>query len=356
MSSLVVDVNIVEEILPHPNADNLEIVHVKGWQVCIQKGSFKSGDLGVYFPPDSLLTEELCNRLGIWKYTSKGKIKGIRLRGEPSYGLFIPLSEFPELKDSKVGDDVTQLLGVEKWEPPPEFATGDMEVSHPLFHKYTDIENYGNFPNVFDDDEFVILTEKIHGCNSRIGLVENEWMAGSHNVRKKMPDIWAENLYWYPLTYAKGDCDKDGHSDVQQMLIAMTGEMYKAKSVILFGEVYGWVQKLRYGHKPGKISFVAIDLSIDEKYLSWFEFYGIMKLFNIPIVPVIEIAKLEYIKDIGLDKFASGKTKILGPDGNPIDQIREGFVMKPVKERRAPDIGRVILKVKNIDYVSGNYE
>ena len=62
MSTLIVDVNEVKEILPHNNADSLEIVNIKGWQVVVQKGQFVSGDLGVYFPPDSLLTEELANR------------------------------------------------------------------------------------------------------------------------------------------------------------------------------------------------------------------------------------------------------------------------------------------------------
>lgn len=357
MSTLIVDVNEVKEILPHNNADSLEIVNIKGWQVVVQKGQFVSGDLGVYFPPDSLLTEELANRLGVWKYTSKGKVKGIRLRGEPSYGLLIPITELPEIdkmnKPLFIGDDVAEILGVTKWEPPPDFRAGDMETPHPLFQKYTDIESYGNFPDVFNDDEFVVLTEKIHGTNSRVGLVENEWMAGSHNVRKKMPEVWGGDLYWWPLTYGKKE--SDGQSDVQKMLIELA-DLYSAKAITLFSEVYGWVQKLRYGHKPGMISFAAVDLCVDGKYIDWLEFERLMKIYNIPIAPILEIAKLGYIKDIGLDKFASGKTKLLNFDGTPIDQIREGFVMKPVKERTDPKIGRVILKLKNIDYISGNYE
>ena len=65
---------------------------------------------------------------------------------------------------------------------------------HPWFPKYTDIEHYANYPTAIADGEEVVITEKIHGTNTRCGLVlvaaedgvpQWTWMAGSHDVRRK---------------------------------------------------------------------------------------------------------------------------------------------------------------------------
>ena len=47
----------VGEILPHPNADKLELTHVEGYQIVVGKGNFKTGDLAVYIQPDSVVPQ-----------------------------------------------------------------------------------------------------------------------------------------------------------------------------------------------------------------------------------------------------------------------------------------------------------
>jgi len=47
----------IEEVKTHPNADNLEIIHIAGYQCVVKKGDFKAGDLGVYIYPDSVVPE-----------------------------------------------------------------------------------------------------------------------------------------------------------------------------------------------------------------------------------------------------------------------------------------------------------
>src|SRR6185312_12592580 len=69
MSTLVVEVCDVKAVYPHPNADALEFITVKGWPVIVQKAlGLKVGDRVVYFPPDSVMSPELADRLGITKY------------------------------------------------------------------------------------------------------------------------------------------------------------------------------------------------------------------------------------------------------------------------------------------------
>ncbi|QDV36969.1 hypothetical protein [Tautonia plasticadhaerens] len=72
MSTLVVEVCEVKAVHPHPNADALEFVTVKGWQVIVQKAlALKPGDRVVYFPPDTVMPPELAERLGIAKYLAR---------------------------------------------------------------------------------------------------------------------------------------------------------------------------------------------------------------------------------------------------------------------------------------------
>ncbi len=68
MSSLIVEVCEISQILAHPNADALEVAVVKGWQCIIKKDGFRAGDRVVYFPLDTVLPLELSERLGVTKY------------------------------------------------------------------------------------------------------------------------------------------------------------------------------------------------------------------------------------------------------------------------------------------------
>src|SRR3954453_23081935 len=96
MSTLVVEVCEVKAVDPHPNADALEFITVKGWPVIVQKAiGLKPGDRVVYFPPDTVMPGELADRLGIRKYLAPVQVDGAvagyrvraaRLRGEASYG------------------------------------------------------------------------------------------------------------------------------------------------------------------------------------------------------------------------------------------------------------------------------
>lgn len=202
MSSLIVEVCEIDQIKPHPNADKMEICHIKGWEVCTRKTQFKVGDKCVYFPPDTAIPHELSDRLGVTKYLTPlpkdeegnrpeaSRIRVARLRGEASYGLIMPC----ENESWEVGRNVSQHYGAFKYDPPMPCNDGDAERDHPAFHRYYDMENIRNFPNIFQPDDEIVVTEKIHGMNCRLGLIKDSddegnavwrWMAGSHDVRRK---------------------------------------------------------------------------------------------------------------------------------------------------------------------------
>jgi len=335
MSSLIVEVCEIEKILPHQNAERLELAHIKGWQCVVPRARYKAGDLVTYVPVDSVLPEPLADRLGVTKYLSKGRVRCARLRGEPSFGLIIDR----ENDAWSIGTDVREHYGIEKYVPPVKLSAGDSEVPHPLFVSYTEIENMRNFPEIFSDGELVVATEKIHGTNCRVGLIVQQGqpieMAGSKQIRRKRPADLTGDLYWFPWTVP----------GVRQLLYEVTNAPRSAKQVILFGEVFGKVQSLRYGLDQS-LGFRAFDLLIDGQYADASEFDRLCNQFGIETVPRVFAGefKLEKIREL-----SDGPSLI-----NGANNIREGVVVKPIAERTDPKIGRVILKYVGDTYLFGD--
>lgn len=116
---------------PIEGADKIELAHVLGWQCVAGKGQFKKGDKAVYFEIDSFLPIreefEFLRKNSYKKNPILGegfRLKTQRFRGQISQGLLMPLDTFGIPNTAEVGEDVTGLLGVKKWEE-EERATSD---------------------------------------------------------------------------------------------------------------------------------------------------------------------------------------------------------------------------------------
>lgn len=370
MSTLDVRIKTIDEIKPHPAADRLELATIGGWQVVIPKGEMVVGQPIVYFPPDTELPQEWTDRFGVTKYCSPVKssphgpnryrIRQAKLRGEPSFGLVIGLTnglllspnERQERQKVAVGEDVADYFEATKYEPPVKSQAGDAAPEHPLFVRYTEIENLRNYPNLLLPGERVVVTEKLHGTNCRVGRIatlspeqdpinlENEFMAGSKGLRRKDPGItvWKDHTYWYPLSLPP----------VRELLYHLTVEEHH-RQVILFGEVYGeGIQKLDYGTPRG---FRAFDLYVDGYYLDAWLFRTLCENYGVEMVPLLGIFHwdevhpgLEMVRAMAAGRAFSG------------NHIKEGVVVRPEKERTDPEVGRVVLKYLSDDYLLGNFE
>lgn len=332
MSSLIVPVAVIEKVMPHTNADALELAQVLGWQVVVKKGEYQVGDKVTYFPIDTVLPLELSERFGVTNYLSKGRIKCAKLRGEPSFGLVVR----PEVDSWEVGQNVADYYGVSRWEPPLRATAVDAEPDHPLFSTYTEIENMRNFPTIFVEGEPVVLTEKIHGTMCRLGSIEGELMAGSKSLRRKRPaeDAFTSSTYWFPFSL-----------EPVRQLVERLGQEHR--QVILFGEVYGSkIQSFHYGYK-GKLGFRAFDLLIDGHYLDWPEFADLCQKAGVETVPVVATVpfSLEEVR-----RYSEGKTLLMQEQPH----MREGVVVKPLHERNDPKLGRVVLKYVSDTYLFGS--
>ena len=93
----------VDKLRPHTNADKLQILEIFGTSTVVDL-SVKIGDIGIYFPTDLQLSEEYCDINDLCRERADGSkgsgflernkrnIRTIRLRGEYSDGLYMPLS------------------------------------------------------------------------------------------------------------------------------------------------------------------------------------------------------------------------------------------------------------------------
>ncbi len=167
MSRKLASIQRVAEVAPIPEADAIEKVRVNGWWVVAKKGEFKVGDFCVYFEVDSVLpVDEKYEFLRKSCYVKKDWVEGFRLRtvklrGQLSQGLVVPVPEFDGMKyllpagegmahagnmvGVKVGDDVTELLGVVKWDPPVPAELNGLAVGNfPSFIPKTDQERLQN--------------------------------------------------------------------------------------------------------------------------------------------------------------------------------------------------------------------
>ena len=141
----------VRRVFPIEGADKIVGTQVDGWNCVTKVGEFKEGDLGVYFEIDSFLpaTDSRYAFLEKQFLTFNGvkgaRIRTIKLRGQIAQGLLLPISIFPEIANPQEGMDVTEILGITKWEPPisPQLA-GQVRGNFPHFIKKTDEERIQN--------------------------------------------------------------------------------------------------------------------------------------------------------------------------------------------------------------------
>lgn len=120
MARMLASVQKIIGIEPIDGADRIELAKVLGWQVVVKKGEFNAGDLCCYIEIDSILPEKPCFE---FMKERKYRVRTIRLRKVLSQGLLMPLDEL-ELKGKfKQGDDLTDKIGITKWEPPEDTGT-----------------------------------------------------------------------------------------------------------------------------------------------------------------------------------------------------------------------------------------
>lgn len=194
-------ITTLKDIRPHPNADKLMLATCFINTVCVAKDKFAEGEIGVYFPVDLQLSMEFCeqNKLlavyengvnisGGYMDPAKRNVKAIKLRGEKSDGLFLPLSCLAytgvDLDSLNIGDPITTVNGHEICRKyiPARHSKGNATVAGgagkrvkrrakrsiaPTFFEHKDTEQLAYNLQAFRPGDLIEITRKLHGTSAR---------------------------------------------------------------------------------------------------------------------------------------------------------------------------------------------
>lgn len=214
----------VLDVQPINGADKIVCISVLGWKLIAKVDEFKIGDLCVYIEIDSLLPKD--NPVFSFMERYKYRVKSIKMRGQISQGLALPLSMFPDIGKPKEGMDLTDVLKIEKYEKeeeqdpvPPKNVWYKPLMKYSMFRKVilpliskkasggfpshiiskSDETRIQSMPWMFETykDAIFVATEKCEGCLSEETIISTP--SGPMKIKdicenKKRIDVYSLNL------------------------------------------------------------------------------------------------------------------------------------------------------------------
>lgn len=338
-SRKLASVQYVHCVEPIEGADRIELAKVLGWQCVAKKGEFKVGDLAVYFEIDSFLPmmpEFEFLRAGSYKNSDllgEGfRLKTQRFRGKISQGLLLPLSILPKGSWEK-GDDVTEVLGVRKWEISERATSGGTIVAdYPTGIPKTEETRIQAAPELIK--EFIgvpyYISTKLDGTSVTMMRLNGQFKVCGHNFEYADDAKCAFWRYAHENEIEKRlvDCGLDN--------IALQGEFCAAG-----------IQKnpLRL-KRPQWCIFTIYDVA-NRKRLGLTDTESLCKKLGLAMVPIEEVGTelpyktVELLLDRARGKYESGVRK-------------EGIVVRPQEPVYSSLIQAPLsVKVINNDYLLG---
>lgn len=342
----------INDITPIPDADKIECAHVDGWECVVSKADdFHVGDLVVYIEIDSIVPDKpefefLRNR--------KFRVKTIKLRGQVSQGLVLSTKILPP-GSYKLGDDVTDILGIEKYDPEAEAeekATASTQkkpdsklvkwlmrfewfrewrkrrwkntsTAFPSWIHKTDEERIQNLPDLFEElkksHTVLSVTEKVDGCSATYFLRKThnkfgkKYDFGVCSRNKRIPTdngshYWAVAKRYY----------------IENVLKNIIGD---EEWVVLQGEITGaGIQGNKYPIN-NHFNLWAFNLIYPNKKYSTTEIKDKLLRYGIFTVPVVTnkyiVGENDTIQD--MVEYVKGASQI-------IDREREGCVFRNIEK------------------------
>jgi RNA ligase (TIGR02306 family) len=316
----------IDDIRPIAGADAIECAVVGGWTVVVKKNEFKVGELAVYFEIDSWIPVELAPFLCKGKEPRefegvKGeRLKTIKLRGQLSQGLLLPLEPTCANIVSELfeGLDVTEPLGIKKWEKAiPAQLAGQVRGNFPSLIPKTDQERAQNLvKEIVSANEAGMrfeITEKLEGSSMTVYRIHGEFGVCSRNLDLKRDE---NNTFW--KVAIEEDIEAQMMSIDPYWDFAIQGELVGPG---IQGNIYGL-------SKPMFFVFDVYDIQAG-RYLDPLARRDLIERMELNHVPVLA-AHAELYDTLGITdipqllKFAEGKSVLKA------DQEREGIVFKQV--------------------------
>lgn len=346
MSRKLASIQEISSLEPIEGADRIELAHVLGWQCVVNKGQFNPGDLAVYFEIDSYLPirdEFEFLRKNCYKNTNlmgEGfKLRTMNFRGQISQGLCLPVTVFPEIPvDAEIGTDVTDLLGVRKWEIEEVATTGGNVIGTlPYDVPHTDETRVQENPELiqaFAGLEYYIST-KMDGSSHSISLDEEGFHVTGHNYEYKNDGT----SDFYNLVNARGYRER-----MEKYMLE-----HGLKTLTIQGEFCApGIQKNRL--KLAKPEWYVFTVRVDGKRVGLNRMLEVCEALGMPTVPIEKV-------DTDLPShYPTVEALLARADGDyPKGGKKEGIVIRPTEPVYCPLISASLsMKVVNNKYLLKN--
>jgi RNA ligase (TIGR02306 family) len=350
-------IRMVNDVSPIEGADAIEVATVDSWKVVVRKGEVTIGSLVVYFEIDSWIPTTLA------PFLSKGvpkkyqeiegeRLKTIKLRGQISQGLVMNISDVIKVVpdfESKVseansgnpfseGQDVSDILGIIKWELPSSVGTFQTKGNFPSFIPKTDQERIQNLTKKFSEikGEKWEITEKYDGSSMTVYFFK------VFDTEKIQEGVCSRNLDLKIESEEGGPVNSFWEIAIREKLLEKLQKC--GMNVAIQGELVG--EKINNNiYKLTKRDFWLFDIyNIDTgKYFTPMERQTFAKMHGIKHVPVL-FNDFEFPEEMTIDevlKLAEGKSVL-----NPSTE-REGLVFKNTKHGQG--------KISSFKAISNNY-
>ena len=305
MERKLATIRVINDIRPIEGADMIELATVGGWNIVVAKNvGHKVGDHVVYCEIDSFLPiKEEFEFLRKSSYKKMGdqegfRLKTIKLRGQVSQGLILPMSVFGDFSwTAYEGLDVTNRLGIVKYEPPiPAELSGKVKGGFPSFLRKTDEERVQNLVKEYSEYKLTsahqfYMTEKLDGSSATFYMNRGEFGVCSRNLELLETE---GNTFWKVARE-----------------LDLENKLKDKGNICLQGELIGeGIQGNPYKIKGQTVHFFnGFDIDKQTK-LGINEFLILLDEMGLTSVPILDVAMLLPDTVTGMLELAEGKSRL----------------------------------------------
>jgi hypothetical protein len=153
---------------------------------------------------------------------------------------------------------------------------------NPNFHVYYKFPNMKNVPEMFNEDDEVCITRKLHGTNARYGIVRKKKLSLLDKIRRWFGNQWIEYEYVYGSHNVEKGSDSQGFYDtdvwktvaekygIREKLWDHVKDTYFPDGIgsgfIIYGEIFGHGIQKNYDYGLTEIRFAGFDVEVDGHY------------------------------------------------------------------------------------------
>ena len=301
----------IDEIKPIEGADNIEQAVVGGWDCIVQKGQYTEGGLVVIATTDAVIPQTLSDAMNVTNYLRKGqRVRTVKLRGVYSECLIIPFQYANVATKGELveGADCMDILDIYKYEPPAvqvQLASGRKikYYQNPNFGVYYKFPNIKNVKGMFNEDDVVEVSRKIHGTNARYGIVRKRKLSIWDKVKRLFGDKWVGFEYVYGSHNVEKGSDSQGFYDtdvwktiaekhnIREKLweFVKSSEYYIGDGFVIYGEIYGPGIQKNYDYGLTEIEYTGFDVTINGEYQPLNRSFMYHNMLGLQYVPVLAV-------------------------------------------------------------------